>query len=428
LRFLQTLLFWGLCGLISAQTIKIDCEKNVEDDFFQKSQAILPIYKYLGDSIEPYVKFGLELDSTKPWYSIEKLPEMPNARDTGYTYIYFAGADNEVNQGYLLTLVGNYRRSTRTVYFYIDRNNDFDFSNDGPPDSITRYDQEKIITLENVNVPEAKYSIKLSRFQYGVNVRYKNLLSKHYKAHSGKKLFTDINYCYRVQRYNCVAAHYKSETDSFTIGIKDLNVNGIYNESCVDQLYVGPYKSTIAVDRLFDMTPTISKNVFEWNGKKYRFKSIESTGSYIEITEDKNAPLSNKLEVGKKVPNFEYFNILSKKHELKEYKKQEVYVFFWDKDNLSSEDTAYLNKLNTEFSQRIKLITLNHGDAPKQVRIMYYYDRITWPVGYSNMEIADAFFLEDVTRGYYLGKRRKLINDHISPKEMYDLLKTESNI
>lgn len=425
MRYVILLLLFGVWSSVEAQTIKVDCEKNVEDDFFHKSQAILPVYKYVGNTIEPYIKFGLELDSTKPWYTIKQLPSMPNCRDTGYSYIYFAGADNEVNQGYLLTLIGNYRRSRRTVYFYVDRNNDFDFTNDGPPDSLTHLDNEVIISMSNVHVPESTYSIKLSRFQYGVNVRYKNLLSKHYKAHSGKKIFTDVNYCYREQRYNCIAAHYKSETDSFTIGIKDLNVNGVYNESCVDQLYIGPYQSNIAVDRLVDMTPTISKNVFEWNGKKYRFKSIESTGAYVEIVEDKNAKLSSKLEVGEKVPNFEYFNILSKKHSLKEYKKQEVYLFFWDKDNLSSEDTMYLNKLHQEFNERIKLITLNHGDPPKQVRIMYYYDRIAWPVGYSNMEIADKLFLEDVSRGYYIGKRRKLKSDHISPKEMYLLLREE---
>lgn len=406
---------------VGAQTIKIDTEKKVKDDFFDKSQSILPIYKFTGPSIEPYSKFGLELDKNKPWYTIKKMPNMVGVRDTGYTYIYFAGADNAESQGYLLTLVGNYRRSRRTVYFYIDRNNDFDFTNDGKPDSITLKDDEFEIELENSTIPGATYAIKLSRFKYGENVRYKNLLTEHYKTHSGSKMFTDINYCFREQRYNSVAGHYKSETDSFTIGIKDMNVNGVYNESCGDQLYVGPYRSQIVSDELFNIVPTIGNTAFEWNGKKYKLVSIETTGSYIEIKEDPNAKLSNKLEIGKKTPNFSYVNVLNKKHELKEYKKQEIFLFFWDKESMSSEDTSYLNKLHTEFPE-LKLLALNYGDEPKQVKIIYFYDRVKYPMGYANSEIAAQYFLEDVSRGYYLGKRRKLKNDNISPQQMYELL------
>lgn len=411
---------------VNAQVIKIDTEKKVKDDFFEKSQSILPIYKYTGNQIEPYSKFGLEVDANKPWYTIKKLPELLGVKDTGYTYIYYAGADNVVSRGYLLTLVANYRRSRRTVYFYIDRNNDLDFTNDGAPDSITYKQNQFEITLENSTIPDATYAIKLSRFQYGQNVRYKNLLTEHYKAHSGKKEFTNINYCYREQRYNSVAAHYRSATDSFTIGIKDMNVNGVYNESCTDKLYVGAYKSQIVSDDLFDMVPTISNNAFEWGGKKYRIVSIETSGAYVEIEEDQNAVLSSKLEIGEKAPNFTYFNVFNKKHQLREYRKQEIFLFFWDKETLTSEDTLYLNKLNTEYPE-LKLVTLNHGDEPKQVKIIYYYDKVKYPMGYSNSDIAAQYFLEDVSRGYYLGKRRRLKNDNLSPKEMYELLQNTSN-
>ena len=411
---------------IYGQTIKIDARQKVEDDAFQKSQSILPVYRYLGDSIEPYTKFGLEIDTTQPWYKIKRLPEMSNVRDTGYTYIYFAGADNPISQGYVLTLIGNYRRSRNDMYFYVDRNNDFDFTNDGPPDTLSYKDESFEITLPNKNVPNATYSIKLTRFKYGENIPYKNMLAKHYRNHSGKKMFTDINFCFREQRYNCISADYRSETDSFTIGIKDMNVNGIYSESCTDLLYVGPYKSQLIADKLFNLTPTLNKNAFEWNGKKYKFEAIESTGKYIVLREDPNAKLSNKLEIGKKVPKFEYFNILNQKHSIKEYRKKEIYLYFWDKETLTAEDMTYLNKLNTVYADELKLITLNHGDEPKQVRIMYYYDKIAWPVGYSNEVIGEDFFLEDVTRGYYLGKRRKLKNDRISPKEMFELMQSKA--
>jgi hypothetical protein len=428
LKRVFTLIPIMLIGIfVFAQSVRLETEKRVKDDFFEKSQSILPIYRFESLSIEPYSKFGLEADTTKAWYDIKKMPEMARCRDTGYTYIYFSGADKAENQGYLLCMVGNYKRSRRSVYFYIDRNNDLDFTNDGLPDSITSSQSDFEIDLENAYVPGATYAIKLTRFKYGENVRYKKLLSEHYKARSGKKKFTDINYCFREQRYNCVQAHFNNGVDSFSIGIKDNNVNGIFNESCTDKLWVGQYKHIITSDDLFNMVPTMKKNVFEWSGKKYKIVSIETTGAYIEIEEDKNAKLSNKLEIGKKAPNFSYINVLNKKHELKDYKKTEVYIFFWDKETLTSEDTSYLNKLNKEYKDELKIITLNHGDEPKQVKITFYYDRIQWPMGYSNSDIAEKYYLEDVSRGYYLGERRKLINDNLSPKDMYTLLSSQAN-
>lgn len=407
------------------QVHRIETENKVIDDAFEKSQSILPIYKFVSDSIEPYSKFGIKRDTTKPWNKVKQMPIMKGCSDTGYTYIYFAGADNANSQGYVLTMVGNFRRSRRNVYFYIDRNNDFDFTNDGAPDSLPWQATTIELELENSRIPGATYGLKLTRFKYGENVRYKNLLTEHYRAHSGKKQFTNINYCYREQRYNCVIGHYKNGTDSFSIGIKDLNVNGVYNESCTDLLYVGQYHSQIVSDKLVNIVPTIQNNVFEWGGKKYRIKSIETTGKYIEIERDDNAVLSNKLEQGKSTPNFTYFNVFNKEHQLKEYKRSQVYLFFWDLDAISDEDTMYLNKLNKEFADDLKLITLNHGDKPKNVKIAFYYDKIAWPVGYSNSEIGGKYYIEDVPRGYYLGKRCKLKNDNISPKEMYELMRIQ---
>jgi len=415
-----------LIGIFSfAQSIHLPMIKEVEDDFFTKSQSILPVYKYESNLIEPYSKFGLKSDPSQSFYSIVNLPEMKNCRDTGYTYIYFSGSDNDIRQGYILALIGNYKRSRRTVYFYIDRNNDLDFSNDGLPDSLVTSQNDFKINLKNLNDKNANYSFKLTRFKYGENVRYKNLLTQHYNAHSGQKKFTKINYCFREQRYNSSISHFNNGKDSFTLGIKDVNVNGIYNDGCVDKLYVGAYNSQINSDKLFIIKPEIEDNTFEWGRKSYRIMNIHSNGDYLEIIEDDRITQTQKLKIGRKTPKFSYLNIFNIEHNLKEYRKQKVYLFFWDKQSLSREDTIYLSLLNKDFNDKLKLITLNHGDKPKQVRIKFYYDQIKWPVGYSNSEIAEKYFLENVSIGYYLDKKHRLINDQISPKEMYELMINE---
>ena len=55
-----------LIGIFSyAQSIHLPMIKNVEDDFFEKSQSILPVYKYESNIIEPYSKFGLKPDPSQ---------------------------------------------------------------------------------------------------------------------------------------------------------------------------------------------------------------------------------------------------------------------------------------------------------------------------------------------------------------------------
>jgi hypothetical protein len=87
-----------------------------------------------------------------------------------------------------------------------------------------------------------------------------------------------------------------------------------------------------------------------------------------------------------------------------------------------------LSKIAKEFPNDIHVIALNHGDEPKMVLIMEYYDKIVWPIGFSTKNIAAKYFLEEVPRGYLADKKRKLINDQIRPEEVYFwLLKNKSH-
>jgi hypothetical protein len=277
--------------------------------------------------------------------------------------------------------------------------------------------------MKRPDVPEAQYQIKLSRFPFGTNFRYKAMLDKHYKNHSGTKKFTSVNYCFREQRFNTKGGHYKNGNDSFTIALKDFDVNGFYNESCVDMYYVGPYKDEVNIDDLMDMVPNEGKTAFEWNEKKYVLKSVDPLGKTITIERNDNAILTNKLEVGKKVPKFTFKNTLREEVKFKKYKKAPVFLYFWEEDALTEEDTVYLNKIHNELKDKIQLVTLNHGDKPKNVLIFQFYDKIKWPIGFSTSAITELYFVEEVNRGFYIDRGLKLINDRMTPKELYDMLK-----
>lgn len=409
--------------LFAQEKIRVILNEEAEDDQFKRSLSVLPVYQWTGFEIEPYSRFGAAQPKEHKHLRIKALPDLSACRDTGYTYLYFSGADNALNQGYVLVVIGNFKRSHRTVYFYIDRNNNLDLSDDGPADSLTSKDWETVLRLKNLRLPEAEYRIRISRFKYGENEAYRKLVNEHYQKHSGSKVFTDLIHCYREQRYNTRSGIYRSENDSFRLALKDLNVDGIYNESCVDQMYAGSIQGTIVTENFFEISPDLKKTTFEWNGKKYQVLSIESTGKYIDIIENSRAKLSNKLETGKKVPRFQYLNVMNEKQDLRVYRKKWIYIYFWDRESIEARDTAALRTLVELYGDRLQVIALNHGDDPKKVRIIYFYDKVVWPIGFSTSRIARMYYMEEAPRGYLIRKRFRLVNDRMMPEEVLDYLK-----
>ena len=407
---------------VSSQTHRVYLKEREQDDKIKKSLAIIPVYQYESDSIEPYTHFGIAKKPEEKDLIIRKLPSMTACRDTGYSFIYFSGADNEINQGYCLAMVGNFKRSLRPVYFYIDKNNNLDFTDDGPPDSITYHQSNTTIQFTNPDNANARHYVKLTRIEYGKNLKYKRLLTEHYQKHSGRKKFVNINYCYREQRLNTLSGVFVRGQDSFKIALKDMNSDGLFNESCRDRFYVGAANELISTDIMTKIAPELKNFYFEWNKKRYQITNIDPTGAFLDFVEVEDAILEKELKVGKKVPNFSYATITNEKKELKEFKKKQVFIFFWDKATLTPEDTLYLGKLHREFADELEIITLNHGDVPRTVRIMHFYDRIEWPIGFSSTGIGRLFYVGSLTKGVYLKKRCKLKDDDISPKGIYELL------
>jgi hypothetical protein len=408
---------WGF-----GQNIRVPLTERMEDDNISKSLAILPVYVFQSDSIESNTMFGVERDKTEPKLVIKKFPNMAHVRDTGYTFIYFSGANNVDNKGYCLTLIGNFKRSRRTIFFFIDRNNNLDFTDDGEPDSMTYFQFETVFTFHNINNPQAQHQVRASRIEYGKNLKYKMLLTEHFKKHSEGRIFSDINYCYREQRLNTLGGVYRSDEDSFVLAIKDLNNNGLFNESCIDKIYIGSTKDQVNTDEMNWIQPSFSDIYFEWNKKRYQVVNIDPAGAYIEIRLVENAVLMRELKVGEKIPLFSFVNIHNEKEEIKSYKKKPVFIYFWSKDKLSAADSMYLRKIHEEYQDKIAVVALNYGDPPRSVRIIHFYDRIKWPIGFASYQIGRAFYLENPPRGYLVAKRLKMANDDVSPEEVYRML------
>ena len=408
--------------MLAQQTFRVNLNSKVEDDKLKKTQAIIPVYKYTGMSIEPYSNFGAEISKNTKWIGLKKLPDMFGCVDTAYSFIYFSGADNAENSGYLIAIIGNYNRmSRRTVHFFIDKNNNLDFSDDGLPYLMPFEKDSIIVNLQNSIVSGSEYEIKFSRIVFGKNLAYKDLLNEHYQKHSGKKIFTKINNCFREQRYNLCSANYRSLNDSFTLGIKDMNVNALYNDYGTDMIYIGPYKQSIISEDLIEYKKGKNKTSFEWNEKKFYISAIDPLGKWIDIQEAANKKTYKKLKICRKVPKISFVNEMSVKYSLKQFRRKHIYLYFFNDDLPGlEEDTFYLRKIHNEFGNKIQVIGMNYGDEPRSMRFFQQYYKIPWIIGMSNREINKKFYIENLPKGFWIGKHRRLKERNYTPKMMYE--------
>ena len=63
---------------------------------------------------------------------------------------------------------------------------------------------------------------------------------------------------------------------------------------------------------------------------------------------------------------------------------------------------------------------MNYGDEPKSMRWFQQYYKIPWIIGMSNRQINKKYYVENLPKGFWIGKRRWLKARNITPKEMYE--------
>ncbi len=420
------LLIFSRHSFAAKPPVKIVLDQYVEDAKSKKMQSVIPVYQYKGMPMEDPVNNGQ--DSKRPFgYFNAKLPDMTGFKDTNYFYIFFGGLTNRKDlPGYALGIVANNKRQVgKMATIWIDKNHNLDLSDDGAPMILDENKGYLEITLQNPNNTQAAYTVYISRFEFGKNTKYLALMDNFYETNSGTKVYAQTEYSFREQRVNTIAGDYKDEYDSFRLAIKDVNCNGIYNET-VDYIIIGDYKTTQMPDNKTLIESKVGKTFFERNGKRYYITDINPIGNYVFIQEDENAKITKTLVVGKKLKKFKFMtpDKEQKTVSIKSYRKKMTYIYVWNfnQDSFSADTTA-LRIIARDYSNKLQVLTLNYGETPKELRAFMIRNAINWKIGLSTQKINDQMFIEKYPFGVLTEKRLKIKQLKISPGELLILLK-----
>lgn len=415
-------LYFFLNQFISAQQLVYSAGR-AKDAEYHKSQQIIPVFRLTVDTVEENNAFGVESKFKNKKKQII-VPEVINYRTrNGYGYFYFGGATNSFAPGYILFLITDNNRGISPSLIFIDKNNDYDLTNDGPPDTLRYTDKQKYIILNNNQYSQAKHIIKISRFNYNRQARYIQLTDSHYVRHSGSKEYMGTFYSFREQRLNLLAANFKStqKEDSFTLGFKDENCNGSFIDPGIDQIFIAPYKTAKFSDLSFELN-TDGTAFIEYGGNIFKLTNIKPNGNTFNIELDSNASFLYRLNIGLKVPHFKYQKADSGKTKYKKLcklRKKPAYIFFSYSfaDNFD-EDTTLLRQIDQKYGDKINILFLNSGDVSYQAKKIAVLNNLPYYCGISDEDIEEEWFVRTKPSYFLLDKKLILNKIGITPKEL----------
>jgi hypothetical protein len=430
LRTKQLFTFILLVGLslnLVSQTY-IQSSGRARDQEYYKSQNIIPIFWLKSDTIEENNAFGVEAKFSNAKRKISLPDELLYTSRNGYGYLFNGSANNSFAKGYILFIITDNSRSIKPSLLFIDRNNDFDLSNDGPPDTLKHTHKEKYIFLSNPDQPQGKHIIKLSRFKYTTQFKYIQLTDSHFTKHNGSKDYMGTYYSFKEQRLNVLAANYKGKGDSFTLGFKDENCNGLFAEAGIDKIMIADYLTEEFSAPIFTIG-TDGDALVETTGHMYKLTKLnERNASSFYIQEVFDAPFSFQLNEDEKVPKFKYLIADSgkaKKRKLCKHRKKMTYVYFTNSyaENFQN-DTATLRLIHNKYSQEINILFMNSGDIPRQSKKIAVLGNLPYYCGISNAEIDESWHIKTKPAGFFLKKKLKLHTAGMTPKELLTYLET----
>ena len=412
--FILALFFSG--WPLMSQNLNLPLDLRAEDAEFTRLRYITNMF-YLNDS---QVSNPLDINSTKEgdmaiWKKIV-YPKGYNPYPMGYGYLFNGAVDDPFTGNHTLFLSSNPRYTNFASLIWVDHNHNFDFTDDGAPDTMQRDSSIVIALTDN---PKG-YQIELSRIH---RTTQNNLMlhlndDKIVKPILGGRVHHGSSSSYYTKRLNVLGARYSNGYDSFMIGVKDVNCNGVYGDEGIDEVMVGSYNGVLKNLNSVKCGKNGSAYLERFN-IAYTVKSVDPSGKRIELFRDTAAKLKYSLNIGEKIPRFKFCVPEKKKmkrHRIRKYKGKYTYVYIWRA--FSEEyirDSAVFHALGRPGNEDLNVVSLNHGGGGNYIK---YYTRVyktNMASGFATNSTIERLKLNTVPTGILLDSKQRIIAFGITP-------------
>lgn len=434
-------------GLLNAQSFQIVLDQKGEDNEQNQLLEVLPLFWLNTDSVcQP-----IDMSSDFPGMRIETrkilMPKVlqnriesntvKNPRQFAYGFVFQQNAAflHTAFRNHTLILVENaHAIRYRPAQIWVDKNHNLDLNDDGPPQVfLPPYSDLKLDDLSQ------GVCLNLSFFETASLLSYQKLYQEAVELIKGNRHFVGCAGSFRMKRqavwYNLSVV----DGDSIYWAVKDVNMNGVYNDLGVDLLMMSETRGNFN---------TSNGNKYEegmkldWLGRGFKVEKISqtitksitnNTAIILNLLQLPPGSIKNakSLMIGETFPNFRYCQIIGryqagklkenpvKENKISDLKGKYTLIVVWNADDPSfHRDSAALHDLSRNLPDLLQILMLNHGGGGKYV---YRYNKryeTQFLQGFCSSEVADLLKLQTMPQYFFIDPQLKIISLNEKPESI----------
>jgi hypothetical protein len=417
---LFTITAWG-------QAIKLPLNQRGTDAEFSKTMMVTNVFEFRGDTVANPLDFAsAKAEDAVLWRKV-KAPAMSKNYRKGFTWIFSGEKKDAFSGNHTLLLIENPGWTAFNTVIWTDRNHNLDLTDDGAPDTMKPH-QSLILSLDDK--PNG-FKVALEHFPVSSFPQFSSMNDKAMYLLQGSRRFSGTENAFRIRRLNLIYGNWKSGSDSFVLGVKDVNCNGIYNENGIDEIMIADRGDEFQNQQ----SCVIEKNkaYLEWNNAAFYVNEVARDGSFVNLKRETNTKLKYILNKGDKLPRFRYAEprdkSKTKMRRVRRLRGNMLYIYVWhDQSQKHIQDSAELHKLGRLQNSNLKVLMLNYGASSKYLhRYANRYDtRILQ--GFSSNTINGKLKIKKIPTGILLDKKQRILAVGITPSQVLAQLITAGNI
>jgi hypothetical protein len=349
----------------------------------------------------------------------------------------------------------------RKTRVWVDLNHNLDLTDD-----VVQYYTPSSVAFSEKKVPSPDALLRLDTLGTGVKLQlgffqagelrsYQKLYADAVDLVKGNRVFCGVTASFRQRRLNVICGQMVHQQDTLYWALKDVNLNGLYNDLGVDVVMVSNNAAEFNTANAW----TLQKGgaILDWLGQGWKVipqmneNPKRGSSQHAEVNQNAEggldaewlisvAPIGNKevknsrsLLVGDKIPNFKFCVIEGAykvgklkenpvhRRKIRKFKGKYTLLVVWNADDVNfHKDSAALHALTRNLPDSVQVIMLNHGGSGRYV---YGYNRRfeTQIIhGFCSPQVTELLKLQTMPQNFLIDPKQRLIDINVSPFELFD--------
>jgi len=334
------------------------------------NMGFVPLFVISNSEVQsPLDMAAPDMDNEVKNYTI-KLPKQ-EVKGWLYGWLFQEHNISDYNSNNILFITKNEKIITHkgpARIFVLDRNHDFDFTND-KVDTLWDSNPNKLISYFEDSTTST--GITIENFPHNRFWKFSNMIDLFINESKGRRVFVGAKYSLKVKRYQLRYSQFKIGNQKLIFGIYDKNNNGRIDDVGIDEAFIAQNSNKT---NEFDLRSSVgfdSQMLLTWLGNAYLVKYYP-LNKVFSIRQATVKCSEFTLMVGQKIPRVKYC-IAKKEGGRSSIRKVnqdngKVIVVWSAFDSTFSNDSTFWHdaiRLSNKNKKNIDWVMLNYGGAVK---------------------------------------------------------------